>query len=109
MRQQGQRAEQAKRHDERRPRVVVGVVRRRRPADRADAGRDGEHSGDLPPPDPLVQPAGADHEQEDEPGRERGLDERERRERQRDCLERPSGDVEHDSQQPARPPDQEAQ
>jgi len=81
----------------------------RRPAEACDPDCDPEHADDLAPTDALSEPAGADREQEDEPERERRLDDRQRREPDRDRLQRPAAEVEPDAEQPARSPDEPAE
>ncbi len=85
--------------------MVVDVVRRC-PADAGNTGRDAEHAEDLAAADGLLQAAGADREQEDDPEGERRLDDGERRLGEGDGLQRPAGQVEDDPEQPARPADQ---
>ena len=85
---------------------VIGVARRGRPRQHADADRHRRHAQDLAPPDPFSQHTGADPEQHDQAHRKGGLHQRERDEQQGADLRRPAAQREPGSDQPARPPDQ---
>ena len=106
MGEQGHRPEQAERDDKGHPGVVMRLVHGRGPADCSHPGRDREHGDDLPPAHGLAQQGRSDHQQEDEPDGQRGLHERERREREGEGLQGPPAEVERDPEQPAWTPDQ---
>ena len=88
---------------------MVVAVARRRPPDPGHPGGDREHADHLAPTDPLLQRVAADGEQEDEAGRERGLDDRQRCEDEGKGLERPAEQAERGSREPQRPANEPAE
>ena len=104
---QGERAEPAERDAEH---GGASAVRR---GLRGDDGepchpRDDRHdAGDLTPADGLVQGPRAEHQQQDEPARERGLDHAEGREPQGRHLQWPAEQPERRPDEPARPAHEE--
>lgn len=88
---------------------VLGRDVGRDDAQQRHAGQDRGDGGDLAEADALVEVAYPDDQQQDEAEGERGLDDGQRREQQRDRLQRPAGEVEGRSDQPARTADQSCQ
>jgi hypothetical protein len=93
-------------------RAGAGVLGRdvgRDEAQQGDAGQDRGDGGDFAEADAFVEVAYPDEQQQDEAEGECGLDDGQRREQQRDRLQRPAGEVEARSDQPAWTADQPCQ
>lgn len=99
-----EQAEDAKGEQDEQQRLVSGVAAAAgRGGERgaSDADHDRDHRDVLPPAGALAQhPLARDHEHE-QPGRERGLDDDERREQQRSDLEGPPEQRQAGAEQPA--------
>jgi hypothetical protein len=110
MRQQAQRVGEQRRdaqpdeHDRDRQvlRAVTDVARRGREARPDDADDDRRHRDVLHAPGVLVQHALREEHQHEQAGRQRGLHDDQRRQQQRDELQRPADYRQAGSQQPAR-------
>jgi len=102
----GQQAEQSQRHQHERDRELLGGVRRaaRRSAQRRpdDPQHDRRHRQVLVPAGTLTEHALGDHEQHHQPHRERRLHDHQRREQQREHLQRPAEHGQARAEQPAR-------
>lgn len=70
--------------------------------DPRQAGSDEDRSSDIASFDPLPEPTGADGEQDEQAEGEQGLDESERRKRQRQRLQAPTAEAERRAGKPAR-------
>jgi hypothetical protein len=82
-------------------RAVAGVPRRRRQPGADDAKHDRGHRDVLVAPDVLVQHALREEQQHEQAGGQGRLHDDERREQQRDDLQRPADDRQARSEQPA--------
>lgn len=105
-RQDRDRAEDAGQRD------GAGVLGRdvgRDEAQQRDTGQDRGDGRNLADADAFVEVAYPEDQQQDEAEGQRGLDDGQRREQQRDRLQRPAGEVEARSDQPARTADQPCQ
>lgn len=78
-------------------------------AQQRDAGQDCGDGGDFADADAFVEVAYPDEQQQDKSEGQRGLDDGQRREHQRDRLQRPAREVEARSDQPAPTADQPCQ
>lgn len=100
----GQHRKRAQPNQHERHRLVVGVrfAARRRAQRHPDDSQCDRRNGDLlTPARVLAEHAASEHEQHQEPGGERGLHDHQRREPQRQHLQRPSADRKAGAEQPA--------
>ncbi len=87
-------------------RAVAGVAGRRRHARSDHADHDCRHRHVLGAPGVLVQHALREEHQHEQPGGQRRLDDHQRREQQRDDLQRPAEDRQAQAEQPTSSADQ---